>query len=194
MRAFHRVGPVLCLLLAMPLPAGDASAQAVKLQLGAMDMYGGVVLAKDLNAGVAFGGRLGVFALFGQRLRSGLELDWWTAERSAGDLEVRDIVGGLAVWRPWRRDRVVRPYVGLSLALHSVDVSRPDGSRLRPGESPEADRIDGSKLGASGFAGATVQLTRTGAIHLLLEYRYTLVSNIPHHEVRGGARLLAGGG
>ncbi len=181
-----------CALLHLTAAPGVGLPQTVALRFGAIDMYGGVVLAEGSEAGVAFGGRLGLFDLFGRRLRAGPELSWWTAPLRGEELEVRDVVGGLAAWRSWRRDRVLRPYLGLGAGLHSVDVTRPDGSRLRPGESPEAARLDGNRIGVSVFAGITVRLTATGAIHSIIEYRYSWISRIMHHEVRVGARLQTG--
>ncbi|UCC73491.1 MAG: hypothetical protein JSV86_02720 [Gemmatimonadota bacterium] len=129
--------------------------------------------------------------LFDRALQAGFELEWWTAERSDAELEVRDIVAGVAFLTELSRTGLLRPYLGFAAGLHSVDTSRVGGDRFLEGESAEAERISGCRAGASGFAGLAVRLTGTGSIWLILEYRYTAVSELPHHELRGGARLLA---
>jgi hypothetical protein len=109
------------------------------------------------------------------------------------DLEVRDAAAGLDFWVDLTRSRTVRPYLGLGGALHSIDTSRKDGSRFQAGESQEAARLEGVKAGASVFAGLTVRLTQTGAIWLIAEYGFTVVSNLSYQEVRVGVRLQGSG-
>ncbi len=177
----------------MVLAPERLDAQLVNFRFVAIDMYGGAVWPSDSETGVAFGARLGFADLFSGSLRVGLELDWWTAGRVDSDLEVRDAAGGLDFWVDLTRSRTVRPYVGLGGALHSIDTSRKDGSRFQEGESLEAARLDGVKAGASAFAGLTVRLTQTGAIWLIAEYRFTVVSNLSYQEVRVGIRLQGSG-
>jgi hypothetical protein len=166
------------------------SAQFVDIRFVAIDMYGGPVWASQSEPGVAFGGRLGFADLFDRSLHMGLELDWWTAGRANTDLEVRDALGGLAVWRDIASSGVLRPFLGLAAGLHSIDTSRTDGTGIENGASIEARRLEGVRAGASGFAGLTLRLSRTGAIWLIVEYRYTIVSEVSNHELRAGLRLL----
>ena len=173
----------------LALSAGRLSAQLIDLRFVALDMYGGAAWPADSETGVAFGGRLGFADLFDHFAVMGLSLDWWAAGREIGDLEVRDIAGGLDFWLDLMHSRTLRPYVGIGAALHSIDTSRKDGSRFPDGGSPEAERLDGLKFGGSGYAGLTLRLTRTGAIWVIAEYRYNLVSNVSYQELRAGLRL-----
>jgi opacity protein-like surface antigen len=123
----------------------------------------------------------------------GLALDWWAAGREIGDLEVRDAVGGLDFWLDLTNSKTFSPYIGVGAALHSINTSRKDGSQIPDGESPEAERLDGLKFGGSGYAGLTLRITRTGAIWVIAEYRYSLVSNASYQELRAGLRLAGSG-
>ena len=81
----------------------------------------------------------------------------------------------------------------MGTAVHAADVSRIDGSIGDP-LSPEAQELDGLRLGISGFGGLTLRLTHTGAIWSIVEYRYNAVPDIANHEIRAGLRLLIRGG
>lgn len=170
----------------------DAAAQAVSLEFSAIDMYGGAVFPSKSEVGVAFGARVGLAKLFGGAVAAGIELDWWAAERRARNLEVRDIVVGIALWRDLDLGERVHPFLGAGTAVHSVDASRSDGTRFLEGESLVADRLNGYRVGASAFTGFNIKLTRTGNIWFVSEYRYTTVRRVSHHEVRAGARLRFG--
>jgi hypothetical protein len=172
------------------LTAEGLFAQTAAFRVGAIDMFGGAVFPSQSDPGVAFGARVGLFDFFDRSVQAGFELDWWVAEHRDVELEVRDIIFGLAVLKEFNRAGLLRPFLGLGGALHSIDTSRLGGDRFLVGEPPEAERISGYRAGASGFAGLALRLTRTGAIWLLFEYRYTAVSEVSYHEVRGGARLL----
>ncbi len=185
------VAVIFCAGAASSLTAGRLPAQTVSLRVSGIDMYGGIVLPQDSDLGVAFGARVGLADLFDGAARAGFELDWWTAKRSGADLKTRDIIAGFAVWKEFGGANLLRPFFGLGTALHAVDVSRADGTRLLAGESAEADRLDGYRMGADVFAGLTLKLTPTGALWLVVEYRYAALSSISHHEIRAGARLLA---
>ncbi len=177
---------IVCCLTAGTVTA--APAQTAAFRVSAIDMCGGAVFPSQAEPGVAFGARVGLLDLVAGSLRAGLELDWWTAERQDVELEVSDIVAGIAIWKELGT-AVLRPYFGLGFALHSVDATLPGGDMPPDGEPPESDRISGYKGGASGFAGLTLRLSRTGAFWLILEYRYSAVSEVSHHEARAGARL-----
>lgn len=179
-----------CLAIGLTFAAGDLSAQAAAFRVGAIDMFGGAVFVSESERGVGFGARVGLFDFFNRSVQAGIELEWWTAERRDVELEVRDIVFGLAFLSELSRTGTLRPYLGLSAALHSVDTSRLGGERFLGDEPLAAERISGYRAGLSGFTGLGLRLTRTGAIWLALEYRYAAVSQVSHHELRGGARLL----
>jgi hypothetical protein len=166
------------------------AAQVIDIRFVTLDMYGGAVWAADSEPGVSFGARLGFADLLGRALHMGVELDWWTAERRDVDLEVRDVMGGLAFWTDVTRSAVLRPFLGVGVSLHSIDTSRKDGSRFEGGEPVEAAQLSGLNVGASGFGGVTFRLSGTGAIWLVVEYRYTVVSQLTNHELRAGLRLL----
>jgi hypothetical protein len=168
-----------------------ASAQLIALRVGSVDMQGGAMLASEFEPGVTFGTRLAVFELFGRDAQAGLDFTWWTADRDAQDIEVRDVAVGLSVWRSLGlAGRLVRPYAGATGAVHSLNTSR-DGGAPFIGERPaEARRLQGLRLGAGLFVGLSLRLTATGAIRLLTEYRFTILSRPVHHELRAGARLL----
>ncbi len=153
-------------------------------------MYGGAVFPTGLDLGVAFGARVGLVDLFGRAFHAGLELDWWTADRQDSRISVRDAIASLSLWRGVGGSGVLRPFFGLSGSLHSLDAAGDDRALLSPGELAEARGLDGYRLGAAGFAGLTVRLSATGAIWLILEYRYAAVSRVSHHQLRAGARLL----
>lgn len=169
---------------------GRLAAQAVDIRFLGIDMYGGTVLPVDSRLGVAFGTRIGLGDLFGRGLRMGVEIDWWTAERRGAELDVRDIIGGVAFWREFDSAGWLRPFLGLSTAVHSIDTSPSDGGRVES-DPALAERLDGYRLGASGYAGLTFRLTQTGAIWLVVEYRYSAISQVSNHELRAGARLTA---
>jgi hypothetical protein len=180
-----------CLAIGLLFAAAGLTAQPVAFRVSAVDMFGGGVFASQSDPGVVFGARVGLFDFFDRSVQAGLELEWWTAERPDVELEVRDIVFGFAFLKQLSRAGLLRPYLGLSAALHSVDTSRLGGDRFLEDEPPVAERISGYRAGAGAFAGLGFRLTRTGAIWLLFEYRYAAVSEVSHHEVRGGARLQA---
>jgi len=159
----------------------------------ALDMYGGAAWPSASETGVAFGGRLSFADLFERFAVMGLSLDWWAAGRAIGDLEVRDISGGFDFWVDLLKSKSFRPYVGVGAALHSFDTSRKDGSQIPDGELPPTARLDGLKFGGSGYAGLTLRLTETGAIWVIAEYRYNLVSSVSYHELRAGLRLAGSG-
>lgn len=177
------------LALATLAAASPLRSQIVALRFVAIDMQGGMVIPSESEPGVSFGARLGLADLFGRWLQVGPELGWWAAERSDADLEHRDIVAGLAFWRGLGSGGTVRPFLGVSGALHSVDVTGPNGGDIAPGDSALAASLDGYGFGVGGFAGLALRLTQTGAIWLVTEYRYTAVARVSHHEIRGGVRL-----
>lgn len=178
-------------MIAVTAPDGLA-AQTFDFRLGPIDMCGGVVLAAESEPGVAFGARVGLADILGRLLLVGIELDWWTAEREESELELRDIVAGVALWRELVNRGALRPFLGLGAAMHSVHASAEGESELLQGS--EAAELNGYRVGASGFAGLSVRLSHTGAIWMVLEYRYTTVRRVPHHELRAGARLLPSAG
>lgn len=182
----------ITLLLALTAPISLRS-QTVDLRFVAIDMQGGAVVPRHSEAGVSFGARLGLADLFGGWLHTGPELGWWTAERADADLERRDLVAGLAIWKSLRLGRVLRPYLGVSAALHSVDVTGPGGGNVALADAALARSLDGHRIGAGGFAGLALRLTTTGAIWLLADYRYTAVSRSSHQEIRAGIRLAGSG-
>jgi len=180
-------------IAAVALTAAPSSvvAQAVSFRVASVDMQGSAVFAANSEVGAGFGARLAVAELFGHRLRAGLRFDWWTADRSDSEIELRDVIVGLSFWKSLgSAATIVRPYLGLATAVHSLDASLMGGAPF-PGERPlEADRLEGVRVGASAFTGLSLRLTRTGAIRALAEYRFTALSRPSHHEVRIGARLL----
>ena len=163
-------------------------AQAIDFRFLGIDMFGGAAWAAESDMGVAFGSRLGFADLLGRSLRLGFELDWWSAEHRAPDLAVRDAMGGLALWVDVGRGHTLRPFLGGGASLHWIDVSL-DGHAFLDDESLAAAELEGVRLGASGFAGAALRLSRTGAIWLVAEYRYTSITDLPYHEARLGFRL-----
>ncbi len=186
--AFKTAG---CLAVGLLFVVEGLSAQPVAFRVSAVDMFGGAVFPTQADPGVVFGARVGLLDLFDRSVQAGLELEWWTAERPDVELEVRDIVFGLAILKQLSVAGLLRPYLGLSAALHSVDTSRLGGERFLEDEPLAAERISGYRAGAGACAGLGLRLTPTGAIWLLFEYRYAAVSQVSHHEVRAGARLLA---
>ncbi len=178
--------------LLIALWPGTLTAQTKILFIGA-DMYGGVVLPKDTDLGFAFGTRVGLLEVGGVKIRGGLVVDWWTAERPEIDADVRDIASGLDFWKDFHLTSWFRPFLGVGTALHSIDATRIDGTVSDELEPPQVEQLDGYRLGAAGFGGATLRLSSTGAIWTVLEYRYTAISDLPNHEVRLGLRLLIRG-
>jgi hypothetical protein len=179
---------VLCLAIPASLPR-QLDAQFIDFRFVGIDMLGGAAWAADSDVGVSFGGRLGFADLVDRTLRLGFELDWWSAERTHADLAVRDALGGLALWFDIARGDVLRPFLGAGASLHWIDVS-PSGAILPPGgELGKEYELEGARLGASGFAGVALRLSRTGTIWLAAEYRYTSIADVPYHEARLGFRL-----
>ncbi len=183
---------ILLALATLAVP-GSLRSQTIDVRFVAIDMQGGAVVPRNSEPGVSFGARLGLADLFGRWLHAGPELGWWTAERTDADLEHRDLVAGLAVWKSLKLGRALRPYLGVSAALHSVDVTGPDGGDVALFDAALARSLDGHRFGVGGFAGLASRLTTTGAIWLLAEYRYTAVSRSSHHEIRAGLRLAGSG-
>ncbi len=169
------------------LAAEGLGAQTLGFRLGPIDMYGGVVLASESEPGVAFGARVGLADVFHRALLAGVELDWWTVQREDTQLELRDIIVGIAVWRELATG-ALRPFLGLGAAVHSVHASGDGGAQFL--QSREAAELDGYRVGASGFAGLSLRLSHTGAIWVFLEYRYSAVRRVSHQELRAGVRLL----
>lgn len=177
----------LAVAIAAALMPAELEAQTVKVRFSGVDMLGGSVWPNDADIGVAFGTRLGIADLFDAAVQLGLEMDWWTAALKGVDLDLRDIMGGIAVWHEFGARSWIRPYLGLGFALHVFDTS----SRIEP-VGPAlvvSDRMDGYRGGASGFGGLAARLSRTGAIWLVAEYRYTAVSGVSYQELRAGFRL-----
>lgn len=178
---------VLAALLILP---DAAASQLISFRFVAIDMMGGTVFPGAGNdVGVAFGGRFGFADVFGGFAQFGVEADWWSATHDDPAYELRDIIGGVALWKDLLGSGPLVPYVGLSGAVHSLDTS-PVGQLTDPLPT-EARQIAGSRLGASAFAGVSLALSRTGAMWLVVEYRYTRISDVPHQEVRAGFRLAA---
>lgn len=169
--------------------AAPLAAQAIDFRFVGIDMYGGAAWVAESDVGVAFGGRLGFADLMGRRLRLGFELDWWSAGRKDSDAAVRDALGGLALWIDIGKGHVLRPFLGGAASLHWIDVSFDGGTGFPSGDSLVAQELEGVRLGASGFAGAALRLSRTGTIWLVGEYRYTSITDLPYHEARLGFRL-----
>ncbi|NIR38834.1 MAG: hypothetical protein GWO22_23575 [Actinobacteria bacterium] len=161
------------------------------LGFGGATMYGGAVVPEASKVGVAFGARVAFARIIRPDLHLGMAVDWWTAERDARALDVRDIVSGLDLWKDFRLTDLLRPFVGVAVGLHSVDASREE---VGDGQDPRSEAISGFRVGAGGFAGTALRATSTGAIWLVLEYRYSLASRVSNHEIRGGLRILAPGG
>ncbi|KPK83219.1 MAG: hypothetical protein AMS25_00310 [Gemmatimonas sp. SM23_52] len=191
-RSLLQCGAVITWAVAIAILTPDGlGAQTLRFRLGPIDMHGGAVLASESEPGVAFGARVGLADVFRRALLVGVELDWWTAQRDDMQLEVRDVVVGIAVWRELASRGALRPFLGLGAAVHSVHASGEDGSGFL--QSREAAELDGYRLGASGFAGLSMSVSHTGAIWVLLEYCYAAVRRVPHHELRAGVRLLPSG-
>ena len=85
------------------------------------------MLTPDTEVGFAFGTRIGLLELGGTRLRAGAIIDWWAAENTELDVEVRDIVSGIDLWKDFGTSGWFRPYLGIGLGIHSVDVSPASG-------------------------------------------------------------------
>ncbi len=190
-RRLLRAGVILCLVIASgpARAAGRLDAQVIDFRFVGIDMFGGAAWPAESDIGVSFGSRLGFADLLGRSLRLGFELDWWSANRTNADLAVRDALGGLALWFDIARGDVLRPFLGGGASLHWIDASPRDGIPPPDGDPVEAEKLEGARLGASGFAGMALRLSRTGTIWLVAEYRYTSISDVPYHEARLGFRL-----
>lgn len=188
---YRRAEKSFCLIVVASLAClpTNLDAQAIDFRFLGIDMFGGAAWAAESQMGVAFGTRLGFADMVGRRLHLGFELDWWSAGRSDPDLAVRDALGGLALWIDIGGGHVLRPFLGGGVSLHWIDVSLEGGATFPDGESLAAEDLEGARLGASGFAGAALRLSRTGAIWLVGEYRYTSITDLPFHEARLGFRL-----
>lgn len=181
------LGLSLLLAASSPVPA-----QSVAFRFVGADMYGGLVVPSGTDVGFAFGTRIALLEIPGRGLRAGLVVDWWAADHSDLRLEVRDIVSGIDFWKDFGGPTRLRPFAGVGAAVHSADASRLDRGSGAP-LPPEADELDGLRLGVSAFGGATLRLTQTGAIWSIIEYRYNAVPDLPNHEIRVGLRLLIRG-
>lgn len=179
----------MVLVASLTLAPEPLDAQVIDFRFLGIDMFGGAAWAAESDMGVAFGGRLGFADLVGRSLRLGFEVDWWSAEHRAPNLAVRDAMGGLALWIDIGRGHTLRPFLGGGASLHWIDASLEGGTGFPGDESLTAGELEGVRLGASGFAGAALRLSRTGAIWLVAEYRYTSITDLPYHEARLGFRL-----
>ena len=187
-----RLRLLACLAVLQAAYAGGLGAQ-VRFRFIGADMYGGIVLTPNTEVGFAFGTRIGLLELGGTRLRAGAIIDWWTAENTELDVEVRDIVSGIDLWKDFGTSGWFRPYLGIGFGIHSVDVSPASGQDSLQPVPAEAAQLEGFRPGASAFGGATFRLSTTGAIWAIAEYRYNLVRDISNQEIRVGLRLLIRG-
>lgn len=179
-------------LMALAFAQGSAVAQAARFRFIAADMLGGATFPDESEVGVAFGARVSLVDLFAGAVHLGGELDWWAAARRAAAFDVRDASFGVGFWHEPLAGDLWRPFVGLGAGLHSIDVRRDADASSSPEESAEAARLDGVRGGAAIFGGLATRLTGTGAIWLVFEYRYAVVSRLAFHELRLGVRLTAG--
>lgn len=189
-RSLAAVGALVPVL---SLAAQDVSAQVISFRLSTLDMFGGVVLPRNAMTGVTFGTRVGLASVFGRSARLGIVLSWWTADRGDVPVDVRDLVLHVDVWREFGSSRA-RAYLGLGAGLHALDSTLQD-VRVAPDRMTRrvVDDLEGYRPGAAGLAGASLRVTSTGVIWLVMEYRFSAVARASHHEVRAGLRLRPGG-
>lgn len=185
-----RPAAVLIVAGALTTSPTDSRAQGIRLRFHSIDMSGGAVFPENSDVGVVFGTRLDVASLLGPNNHVGLGLDFWVAGRAGGEVDVRDVVFTLDLSRELTSSGFVRPYLGLGGALHAVDAALDDDAPVVETTQLEADELDGYRFGVGAFGGTALRATSTGAIWFTLEYRYSVVSDVSNHLLRGGFRLV----
>ena len=185
-----RALPVVALGLSALLYALPASAQTFELAFGGADVYTGMIFPTRSDHGATFGGTVWLGRALHPRIAWGLGLQYASADRLDEAVTVRTIVFSVDLARPLTSGRLV-PYLGLTGGLHSADATVLSQTADPPAEILAED-IDGYKLGGGGFAGVVLQLTDTGSIGLLLEYRLVGAPDVTFQAVRGGIRFFVG--
>ncbi len=187
---WRRLATVLIIAGALAAAPTDSRGQGIRFRFHSIDMSGGAVLPENSDVGVVFGTRLDIASLASANNHAGLGLDFWVAGRAGGEVDVRDVVFSLDLSRELASSGFIRPYLGLGGALHVVDAALVDDAPVVETTSLEADELDGYRFGVGAFGGLALRATSTGAIWFTLEYRYSVVSDVSNHLLRGGFRLV----
>lgn len=169
-----------------------ARAQTFDLAFRGAEVYTGMIFPTRSDRGATFGGTLWLGNVLHPRIGWGIGLQYGSADRVDEAVAVRTIAFSIDLTRPLASGRLY-PYLGLTGSLLSADATV-----LSPTDDPDAELlaqdIDGYKLGGGGFAGLVFQLTDTGSVGVLLEYRLVGAPDVTFQAARAGIRFSVGGG
>jgi hypothetical protein len=196
MNRFRVATTVLAAVLGAIGAPKTADAQFVGLSFRGAHVYAGGVFPTASDRGASFGAVLWIGTLLDRRLPWGPAIHYSSADRTDAPVTVRDIALAIDAAYPLGSMGRIVPYLGASASLHSADA-RVSDAVTDPGELATAEAVaadvDGYKLGGAGFGGLVWQLTETGAVGLLAEYRFTVAPDLTRQEARVGIRFSVGG-
>lgn len=185
----HRATPWV--FVAILLVTSAARSQTFDLSFRGAEVYTGMIFPTHSARGATFGGTLWLGTALHPCIGWGLGLQYGSADRLDEAVAVRTIVVSIDLTRPLAFGRLA-PYIGLTGGLHSADATV-TSTAADPAAEFLADDIDGYKLGGGGFAGVVLQLTDTGSVGLLLEYRLVGAPDVTFQAARAGIRFSVGG-
>lgn len=187
-----KIRPIAGLLagLTLALPAAGRG-QTFDLAFRGAEVHTGAVFPTRSERGAAFGGTLWLGTALHPRVLWGLGLGYSSADRTDGRVGVRVVAISIDLTLPISAGRLY-PYLGATGGLLSAEAAVL-GSGIDPPAEFLADDIEGYKLGGGAFAGLALQLTETGSVGLLLEYRYVGAPDVSRQAGRVGIRFSVGG-
>lgn len=188
----RRTALLWALVALSPLAAPPASAQTFDLAFGGADVYTGLIFPTRSERGATFGASVWLGHVLHPRIAWAIGLQYGSADRLDEAVAVRTISFSLDLARRLAAGRLY-PYVGLTGSLLSADATVLSATSDPPAELL-ADDLDGYRLAGGGFAGLVFELTETGSVGLLLEYRLVGAPEVTYQAARAGIRFAVGGG
>lgn len=182
----------LALVALRPLAPPLAHAQTFDLAFRGADVYTGLIFPTRSDRGATFGATVWLGRVLHPRIGWGIGLQYGSADRVDEAVAVRTIGFSLDLTRRLASGRLY-PYLGLTGILLSADATVLSATSDPPAELLAED-IDGYRLGGGGFAGLVFELTETGSVGFLLEYRLVGAPDVTYQAARGGIRFAVGDG
>ena len=183
---------VLSLAAAWLLTPRLAHAQTFDFAFRGADVYTGLIFPTRSDRGATFGATVWLGSVLHPRIGWGVGLQYGSADRVDEAVAVRTISFSIDLTRRLASGRLY-PYIGLTGSLLSADATVLSPTSDPPAEFLAED-LDGYRLGGGGFAGLVFQLTETGSVGFLLEYRLVGAPDVTYQAVRAGIRFAVGGG
>ncbi|MGH7544865.1 MAG: hypothetical protein ACREKI_01630 [Gemmatimonadota bacterium] len=183
---------VLPLAAAWLLTPRLADAQTFDFAFRGADVYTGLIFPTRSDRGATLGATVWLGSALHPRIGWGVGLQYGSADRVDEAVAVRTISFSIDLTRRLASGRLY-PYLGLTGSLLSADATVLSPTSDPPAESLAED-LDGYRLGGGGFAGLGFQLTETGSVGFLLEYRLVGAPDVTYQAARAGIRFAVGGG